>query len=464
MTGIFGVLDIGKNALLTQQKAIDVTGNNIANVNTPGYSRQRVNMLQAAPVKSGTTTSNTGVYADKKIERLHDRFLSAQISGEQQNLGRWESQTQALERVEIIFDETSGFGLNQAMSDFWNAWQDLVNNPSGHLERMSVAAKSEYLANVFQSIEGNLTQAQNDLDASIESAVGQINRISADIAALNVQITSAEVGGFSANDLQDKRDLLLNELSELIDVDSFYDNDGNLTISVGTGQPLVETGNSWSLTTNPNANGHEDAFWVASDGTQVDITNSIGGGKLKGWLDVRDNHIADYAARLDTLAGNLIAEVNNQHTAGLDINGAGGEIYFAGTDAATIALNPNIAGDVNLIAAAGAGEGVPGGNANAVAIASLQHGLTMSGNTTTFDDFYNSLVSDVGGAVQAGKIQRDHQSEMMALLETYREEVSGVNLDEEMINLVKFQHAYDAAASLISTVDELMTTVINMVR
>ena len=334
----------------------------------------------------------------------------------------------------------------------------------GFLERMSLAAKSEYLASVFQSIEGNLTQAQNDLDASIESAVGQINRITADIASLNVQITSAEVGGYSANDLQDKRDLLLNELSGLIEVDSFYDNNGNLTISVGTGQPLVEAGNSWDLTTNLNANGHQDVFWVASDGSQTDITGSIGGGKLKGWLDVRDVHITDYATRLDDLAANLITEVNNLHTAGLDINGALGQIFFSGTDAATIAINPNIGVDVNLIAAAGPTEGVPGGNANAVAIAGLQHGLTMSGNTTTFDDFYNSLVSDVGAAVQAGKTQRNHQTEMMALLETYREEVSGVNLDEEMINLVKFQHAYDAAANLISTVDEMMDSVINMVR
>jgi flagellar hook-associated protein 1 FlgK len=464
MTNISGVLHIGKNALLTQQKAIDVTGNNIANVNTPGYSRQRVNMLQSAPVQSGTSSMNTGVYADKKIERMHDQFLAAQISGEQQNLGRWESQTQALERVEIIFDETSGFGLNQAMSDFWNAWQDLVNNPAGHLERMSLAAKSDYLTSVFQSIDANLTQAQNDLDASIQSAIGQINRIADDIANLNVQITSAEVGGYSANDLQDKRDLLLNELSELIDVDSFYDNDGNLTVSVGTGQPLVEAGHAWTLTTNPNGAGHQDIFWVASDGSQVDITASIDGGNLKGWLDVRDVHIADYSNRLDNLAGNLIAEVNGLHTTGLDINGGLGQAFFNGADAATLTFNPNIASDVNLIAAAGATEGVPGGNANAVAIASLQHGLTMSGNTTTFDDFYNSLVSDVGGAVQAATTQRHHQSEMMALLETYREEVSGVNLDEEMINLVKFQHAYDAAANLISTVDEMMHTIINMTR
>jgi len=294
--------------------------------------------------------------------------------------------------------------------------------------------------------------------------VGQINRLSTDIANLNVQIAGAEVGGFSANDLQDKRDQLLNQLSELIDVESFYDGDGNLTLSVGNGQPLVESGSSWALTTNLNGSGHQDVFWVASDGSQVDITGSISGGNVKGWLDVRDVHIADYSTRLDGLAGNLIFEVNGLHTAGLDYNGVLGQAFFQGSDAATIALSQNIAGDVNLIAAAGALEGVPGGSGNAVAIAGLQHGLTMGGNTTTFDDYYNSLVSQVGGAVQAATIQKDHQTEMMALLEAYREEVSGVNLDEEMINLVKFQHAYDAAANLISTVDEMMSTVINMVR
>jgi flagellar hook-associated protein 1 FlgK len=464
MANIGGVLNIGRNALLTQQNAIDVTGNNIANVNTPGYSRQRVNMLQAAPIQSGTAVFNTGVYTDKKIERLHDQFLAAQISDEQQNLGRWESQTKALERVEIVFDETTGYGLNQAMSDYWNAWQDLVNNPAGHLERMSLAAKSEYLATTFQSIDANLSQVQNDLDKSIQGALDQINRIAADIANLNVQITSAEVGGYSANDLQDKRDLLLSQLSELINVDSFYDGDGNLTISVGSGQPLVESGNSWSLTTNLNGAGHRDVFWVASDGTQTDITSDIGGGKIKGWLEVRDVNIVDYAGRLDDLAANLITAVNGLHATGLDLNGALGQAFFIGTDAGSIALNPNIAADVNLIAAAGPTEGVPGGSGTAVAIAGLQNDFTMSGNTTTFDDFYNSLVSDVGGAVQASTVRMNHQSELMNLLDSYREEISGVNLDEEMINLVKFQHAYDAAANLISTVDEMMATIIDMVR
>jgi len=463
MPNISGVLNIGKNALLTQQKAIDVTGNNISNVNTPGYSRQRVNMLQAAPIQSGTSVLNTGVYADKQIERLHDQFLEAQISGEKQNLGRWENQTRALERVEIIFDETSGYGLNQAMSEFWNAWQDLVNNAGGHLERMSLAAKSEHLANTFQSIDADLAQMQNDLDVSIQGAVAKINRLAADIASLNVQIKAAEAGGYGANDLQDQRGLLMNQLSEMIDTESFYDSNGYLTVSVGGGRPLVEAGSSWSLTTNPNAAGLQDIFWMASDGTQVDITGRIESGTVNGWLEVRDVHIADYNTRLDDLANNLSSQINGLHTTGIDLNGVLGQDFFVnGADAASIAFNPLIESDPDLIAAAGPLEGIPGGNGNAVAIANLQHAVTMGG--TTFDDYYNSLVSDVGGAVQASTVRRNHQTELMALLESYREEVSGVNLDEEMINLVKFQHAYDAAANLISTVDEMMSTVINMVR
>jgi flagellar hook-associated protein 1 len=460
MSNILGLLDIGRGALLAHQKAISITGHNIANVNTPGYSRQRVNLATSLGLTSASGQMGSGVRVSD-IQRIYDQFLGSQINTESYNLGKWEAQKSSLERVEIIFDETTGFGLNQAMGDFWNAWQDLANNPEGHTERQVLVAKSEIMAETFNKISSDLNQQQNDIDSSIEGAVIEINTIAGQISDLNIKISDIEKSGQSANDLRDERDLLLKELSSMIDISSFEGNDGQVTVLVGNGRPLVQPPYSLSLSTVTNASGHEDVVWVDRDGNSVDITNDISGGKLKGWLEVRDVKIEDYKTRLDDLASSIITEVNNLHTAGFDLNGAAGGAFFTGTSASDIAVDTNIINDVNLIAASGTG--APGDNSNSIAIVNLQNGLLMSGGTATYDDFYNSLVSDVGIDAQSAQMNYDHQTAMASSLDNYRESISGVSLDEEMVNLVKFQHAYDAAAKLISAVDEMMNTVMNMV-
>ncbi len=468
MSNINGILNMGSRALLAQQMAIEVTGHNIANVNTPGYSRQRVNMETNEPVSS----FGTGVKATE-IQRIYDQFLGDQINNESQNLGRWEAQKGALERVEMVFDESSGYGLNQAMSEFWNAWQDLANNPSGHTERVTLLAKSETLATTFNMTYSDLKQIQNDMDAGIKGTIKKINLAAEQIVNLNQKIPQAELNNQSANDYRDERDLLLKDLSSMIDISSFEDDEGKVTVLVGNGKPLVENVNSWSLSTETNGSDLQDIVWNDGNGNSVNITDNISGGKLKGWLEVRDVTVPDYLNRLDALAGSIIKEANDFHEDGFGLNDSTGNEFFTGTSASDIAVHQDIIDDVNNIAAAGSLAGVPGDNSNAITIANLQNGLdhddivvdatTYIIDGETFDDFYNSLVSDVGSSVQKATINFDHQSAMADQLDNYRESVSGVSLDEEMVNLVKFQHAYEAAAKLISTVDEMLETVISMV-
>jgi len=184
---------------------------------------------------------------------------------------------------------------------------------------------------------------------------------------------------------------------------------------------------------------------------------------LKGWIETRDVIIEDYLTRLDDLASGIMNAVNTLHTTGLDINGVAGDVFFNGLSASDMAVNTNIVSDVNPIAAALPPLGGPGDNRNAILLANLQHDLTMNGGTATFDDTYNSIVGDIGNDVFDANINREHGSAMMDLLTGQREAASGVSLDEEMVDLVRFQHAYDAAAKLISTVDEMLATVVNMV-
>lgn len=464
MSNVFGILNTGRTALLTQQKAIDVTGHNIANVNTDGYSRQRVNMETNEPYSSQPGQTGTGVRA-AEIQRIYDRFLGAQINNENQNLGNWETQKGVLERVEIIFDESSGYGLNQAMSEFWNAWQDLANNPSDFAGRAALLAKSETMTATFNNIYSNLEQIQTDIDTSIMGTVKEINSIAEWIAGLNQKIALTEVGGQNANDYRDSRDLLLKELSLKIKIDSFENSDGKVTVLVAGGRPLVENISSWNLSTQPDVDSDfQDIAWTDSDGNLVDITDSISGGKLKGWLEARDVTIPDYLSKLDNLAEGIITEVNDLHKAGLGLNdvSVAGRNFFAGTTATNMAVDVDV-DDVNNIAAAGSSDGLPGGNSNAIEIANLQNALKMNSDTATFDDYYNSLVSDVGSGVQKATVNFDHQSSMVTHLDNYRESVSGVSLDEEMVNLIKFQHGYNAAARLISVADELLDRVISMV-
>ncbi len=464
---IFGVFNMGAKALTVQQKGIYVTGNNIANVNTPGYSRQRLNMSTDVPVNTGIGPVGSGVTANE-IQRVYDRFLGVQINNETQSLGQWEARKDSLERVEMIFNESGGYGLNQVMSEFWNAWQDLTNNPSGSVERTVLLAKSEMLTATLSKNYEDLQSIQQNIDSNLENAVTEINRLAENIIDLNQKIVQMESGGHAANDYRDQRDLVLKKLSEFIDIDSYEDNTGAVTVSVGSGQALVEVTHSYKLSTQPDGSGHKDITWVDDAGSTVIITNNISKGKLKGWLDARDIDIENSLIKMDTLAQNLMTEVNTLHAAGYGLDGSTGNDFFTGpATAAGIQVNSLISNDINLIAAADSFNLVPGDkpgdNGNAIAIANLQQALTMNGNTATFGTYYDSMVSDAGLAVQQATSYRDHQSQMVLQVENYRESISGVSIDEETVNLIKFQNAYQAAAKLINTADEMMETVLNMI-
>jgi flagellar hook-associated protein 1 FlgK len=467
MTQLFGLLSIGAGALLSQQRAISVTGNNIANVNTPGYSRQRLNMETNLPVDSPVGLVGFGVQTTT-VERVYDRFLGVQVNNESANLGRWEAQKGSLERVEVVFDESGGYGLNQALSDFWNSWQDLSMNPSGTVERSVVAAKSQALADTIRQKYADLEQAQADIDAAVRSGIEDINRLTAEIADLNRKIASTESGGtVNANDYRDSRDLALKQLSEIIGINSFEDSDGQVVVSVGSGRTLVESGNNYALTpTDPP--GHVGIEWP---GTPLPITSEISSGKMAGWLQARDTRIEGYMRNLNDLAQTLAtgdpntplikSSVNTLHASGFGLDGSTGNDLFIGSGAADMRVNSVILNDYNRIAAASAAGAVPGDARNAAAIADLRTAQTMSGGT--FDDAANELVSQVGHDVQEAKTYQSHQTDMLAYLDNYRESVSGVNLDEEMVNLVKYQAAYNAAAKMITMGDEMLNTLMNMI-
>ena len=462
MTNLLGVLSVGTSALLAQQRAINVTGNNHANVNTPGYARQRLNLQTGTPAESAIGTVAFGVNATE-VERVYDRYLGVQLDAETSGLGRWQAQQGMLDRVEVVFDESGGYGLNQALSEFWNGWQDLAMNPSGTTERTVLAGNAQNLADAIRGKYTELETVQTDIDGVITGGLADVNRLTSGIAELNRKIAAIETTGGTANDFRDRRELALQELSEIISVSSYEDSQGQLVVSTGSGRTLVESGNTWALTTRVNAAGHVDVMWPdASSGT--DISAEIAGGKIGGWLQVRDVKIDAYQTRLNDLAQGLITEVNTLHTGGYDLNGLAGAAFFTGSGAADIAMSSAILADTDRIAASQTAAGAPGNAGNAIAIHALRNQLTLGGGTTTFDDAANTLVSLVGSDAAEAKVYAAHQADMTSYLQSYRDSVSGVALDEEMVNLVKFQAAYNAAAKMITMADDMLDTLIGMVR
>ena len=460
MSDIYGIMSIAGQALVTQQQAISVTSHNIANVNTPGYSRQRLIMTTNTPSDSAVGLMGNGV-SGETIERIYDRFLSAQLTNENQALGRWDAQKDAVELVEMIFNEVDGSGLSQAMSKFWDAWQSVATNPAGTTERQILVTASEVLATTFNQLNADLSRTQQNLDLAIQGTVSDVNRLAQQIADLNEKIISSEDGTHTANDYRDRRDEVLKELSELIDFNSFEAENGAVSVLVGGGHPLVTGSQFWQLSTETNIAGLQDVVWVDDAGNTTNITADISGGKLKGYLDVRDGIIDDDINRLDTLAQAVITDVNTLHQSGFALDGSAGEVFFIGAGARDMEVNPNIVGDLDLVAAASDALTVPGDSRKAIEIANLQYQLNMGG-TQSYNDYYSAIVRDVGNEVLKSEASYNHQSDMMAQLENQRESVSGVSLDEEMINLLKFQNAYTAAARLITTVDEMMQTILQM--
>jgi flagellar hook-associated protein 1 FlgK len=273
-----------------------------------------------------------------------------------------------------------------------------------------------------------------------------------------------EQTGFVANDLRDRREQTLKDLSELINFTSIEEPGGQVRVTLGDGNILVGTpGNPafGQLTTTVNAvTGFDDIAWDAAPG--VPINGSISAGKMAGWLETRDTIAAGYITQLDALAADLITTLNAQHAAGFNLNGNTGVAFFTGTDASDIGINPAVAADPAAIAAAGDLAGVPGGNGNALAIANIRSALTMNGGTATYDDYYNGMISNIGIKTAEAQFNHDFHQDALQQFENFRDSISGVSLDEEMINMVKFQQTYAASAKIITTVDEMLTTLMNM--
>lgn len=458
---ISDVFNIGRTSLQINQYVLQTTSHNIANVNTPGYSRQRLIVETGPSFDTSVGSIGSGVRG-QEVQRVYDRFLAYQMKGEEEEYGRLSEENELIARVEDVFNELSNSGIGDRLAEFFNSLKELSSNAGNYSERSQVLAKADTLAYAIRSKASDLKSLQNNIDTGIKGAITDVNTIVAQIADLNVKISGTEAAGSNANDFRDKREALMSDLSELIDYDYFEDGNGQVVISVGKGSMLVAGKNYNTLSDVTNSPNFAD-IEISNGSLTTNITSDISGGRLKGLLNVRDNDIAGFLDKLNTFAQALKDEFNTQHEAGYDLNGAAGGQFFdatAGDEAATISL---LITDTDRIAAASSATGGSADNRNVLLLAEIQD-KTISSLNTTLDSYYSGIIADVGTRSQLASKNFEYQSFSKDQLESRIEAIAGVSLDEEAANLIKFQRAFEASAKLITTADEMMQTILDLKR
>jgi flagellar hook-associated protein 1 len=462
MSTLFGTLQLARQALVAQQVGIDVTQNNIANVNTPGYARQRADFVPGDTKLQYSYQLGCGVQL-ASITSYRSRLMDIRVNDELQRQGEYDASSQVLQQVEALFNENTGSGLQSSISAFFNSFGSLANMPEDASLRQQVLASAADLGSRFQSIYEQVQSLQTQQNLAISETVSDINSTVSAIARLNKEIEAAKGAMSNENNLVDQRQELIDKLAGLIDI-SYYESDsGSITITTRQGA-LMATGyqaSSWQTASGPN-----NEMKVLVNGK--DITDNIQSGKLGGILKVRDTKVASYLTQLDDLAAAIISRVNTQHAAGVDINGDAGGNFFVPFVPTVPGSNQGAArhmdvaiADTDKIAAGIPGEG-SGSNGNAKLLAEVQNEKLLSGGTATVSDSYANLVFSIGLDTRASVDGNETQGHLLAQLQNQRDSTSGVSLDEEAVNLMRYQKAYQASARFISIVDALTDDVLRI--
>lgn len=485
--GINQLFTIGTSAITAQRLAIEVTSENIANVNTPGYSRQRAILRSENTSVANGFPLGTGVsIAD--VQRSYDRLLQSQFIDGSGSYHQSLAEQRALQQIEPSLNEVSFDGLGKAIDDFFNSWQDLSVNPQGNAERQAVVIQANVMNDLFHQVNASLSNVINNTNAALATVAADINDKAQNIALLNRQIVETEQFGGHANELRDQRDLLVRQLAEKAGISYGENNDGTVDIRLGN-TDLVQRFSYAALYPFPPAPANSSIYitplgnppsvavpastapdmLIYQPGASANPLSSLG--ELGGMLRARDIIIPGYRDQLDELANQVISEVNAQHQLGYALDGTTGNNFFDPGATGSINIKLDAALTTTKIAAGlpTASDPIPtspGNNVNTLAMAGLRNKASIAFSTgqSTFGNFYTAMVSDVGIKLQGANNGVRFGESFLRQLDQLRESQSGVSLDEELTNLIKYQRAFEGAARLVTTADQLMQTVLGMIR
>lgn len=419
-----------------------------------GYTRRRPVITELTPTYEAGVVMGRGAELSS-IESIRDRVLELRITAEQQQQSGTEAFINSMSNVETLFG-TGNDSLSSQVQHFFNSVNQLSTSPTDGSLRQGVLTAAGDLVRTFNDLSQNLQNENTQINQSVSQSVDEVNRLTQEIASVNLQVASKVVLGEEPGTLEDQRTALIKQLASKIDV-FVTDTPDGLTLTTVHGEPLVVSGQAYSLDTSL---GTDAKVHVSANGT--DLTADLQGGELGGMLRARDQDIASMQSNVDAFAYQFATAVNQVHRAGFDLNGnAGGDLFTIGTTqvGAASAIRLEITDPSGLAASA---DGSAGDNANLLALVGLQNLPIIDGNTPS--DAYSRMVFQVGGALANAKADQQAGEVVLSQLNDLRGAVSGVSLDEEAANLIRFQQAYEASARVIATINELLDTAVNLGR
>src|SRR6266571_3679651 len=459
----FSTLSGALSALYAQQRAMDVTGQNIANANTEGYSRQRIDMKSVGgsevPAMYSVPDGSAGGVTVSDVARVQDAFLEARGRIEHAQNSYLADQNRVYTEVQQAFNEPSDTGVQAQLADVWSAWHDLSNNPGDAAVRTQVLARATTLTDTLHSTHTSLGSLFTTTREQLDAYTADVNTTAGRIARLNQAIVHATNGGLPSNDLADQRDSLVMHLSEIAGATATAQSDGSTSVYLG-GSSLVNGSSARQIAAGGAARLDDEGTtpvaltWADNGGTVTPQS-----GQMASMAQTLNTVLPHYAATLDSVAANLAGVVNAQHTAGYDKSGnPGGQFFVAAGGGPITAANITVGiTDPALVAAAATTAGTGGtlDGTNADTIANLAKAVSGP------DQQYRQLIADLGVAGQTADRQAGIQSSLTNAVDSARQAQSGVNLDEEMTNLITYQRAYQAAARVMNTIDAALDTLIN---
>ncbi len=444
----FTGLTIGASGLVAAQRRLETAAHNIANANTDGYSRQRVEAVAAAPLVQhrgifGPGAAGQGVSIEA-VSRASDTLVAATHRESVAQAGSWTTRADFYAQAETILGPL-GSGTTQAMSDFWNSWESLSQSPDSITSRNIVIDAASQVVNSINGAVQRVDGLLADLNNAQHATTTQVNDLAQSVALLNAQIKDASVGANAPNDLLDKRDVALAELARLTGASSHIEADGDARVTIN-GMALVDGAHSYAI----ESSGPPPALSWSVDGSPVAAR-----GQLGSIFELATTGVATIMSQLDDIALQLTDLVNTTHAGGFDLDGAAGGDFFAATGARDLSLAAGI--NARTIAASASGEPTDGNHA--LVMGDLRTQGTSSGSTV--DQLVNALQGHLGVEAATSARQAQFADVVVGGVEAKIADISGVSTDEELTDMLQYQRAFEAAARVITVMDSMLDKLIN---
>ncbi|GAB6192646.1 flagellar hook-associated protein FlgK [Desulfocastanea catecholica] len=482
MAGLFNALNAARTSLEVNQKSIEIVGNNISNLNTDGYSRQKAIFATYPAMNFGDFFIGQGVKISD-VSRDHDVFIDQQIKQKAVDFGLQDALTRPLSELERIFNITED-NISTDIDNFFDSLQELSTDPSDLVQRNNVILQGEVLATSFNNTVNELNSIKENINDTILSKLDAVNSQIQEIADLNDRIYSIEIHGQTANSARDQRDMVAKSLAQTLGAQSYENANGMLSVALPGGMPLVQ--GNMAMTISADVSGVDLSLKLTAGGVTRDLELRNMGGEFQGLLDIRDNFLPELNADLDKLAYELSTQINLQHQAGGALDSSTGNLFFsippnyvasppgpaptAAEYAGAARQMSVVITDPSKIAAGGApaagpppGAVAPGDNSNALTLSNIGDNYLIGG-VDNFNSLYGKVAAKVGAESNQNQLSLKGAQDALVQLENFRDGLVGVSLEEEMISLIQFQRGFESSAKFLSTVDEMMSTILNIKR